>query len=375
MEQETTFYEEIQKCKGLDLRDNRGKKHDLALILLCFTIALFRKRDGILSSIHRSITHKHKELCASLSIEYKKPVSRSQLPIILSKVDGEKFANLLYKSYGLEIDAKESEWFAGDGKDLKGSIERGDKRGEAIVQIVNHANRKTVFHAYYSGKKESEKTCLQELIKRHQAGGKKYTFDALHLSPDTTKMIEQEGGTYIIGLKNNQSILLEQMCLHSELEEANETVTNAEGGHGRLECRRYKSYDVRELPIDERWEVSNIQTLIRVEREFTDMKTCEVSSKISFYLSNGEIENSKEYFKAIREHWSCEVNNHIRDVTLQEDRLTTKFPTISKNVATLRVLIVNALLTLKPKNMIALLERFQDDFEYLISFLKAIKFL
>jgi hypothetical protein len=92
---------------------------------------------------------------------------------------------------------------------LRGSIQKGDKRGEAIVQIVNHKSRKTAIHDYYSGKKESEKTCLQELIKVHQTERTKYTFDALHLSPMTTSMIEKKNGTYIIGLKNNQSILLE----------------------------------------------------------------------------------------------------------------------------------------------------------------------
>ena len=98
-------------------------------------------------------------------------------------------------------------------------------------------------------------------------------------------------------------------------------------------------------------------------------------SEISFYVSNDSIDNSKEYFKAIRNHWSCEVNHHIRDVTLQEDKLRIKFSAISKNIATIRRLIVNVLLDLKPKNMMALLERFQDDFDYLILFLKRIIFL
>ena len=118
-----------------------------------------------------------------------------------------------------------------EGKDLKGSILKGDKRGEARVQIVEHQSQKTMFSTYYSGKKESEKTCLRELIEYHQAAGKKYTFDALHLSPATTSLIAENDGTYIIGLKDNQSLLLEQMYLHSELEIPAETVANKEKGH------------------------------------------------------------------------------------------------------------------------------------------------
>lgn len=73
-------------------------------------------------------------------------------------------------------------------------------------------------------------------------------------------------------------------------------------------------------------------------------------------MSNRAIKNSKEYFRVIREYWSCKVNNHIRDVTSQKDKLTDKFPAVSENIATLRTLIVNVFLELRLENMIALLE-------------------
>ena len=80
-----TFYEQIKNCELLDLRDNRGKKHCLALVLLSVIIAMYRNRDGILSSVHRSMKNTHVELCAYLEIEYVQPVSRAQLPLILKK--------------------------------------------------------------------------------------------------------------------------------------------------------------------------------------------------------------------------------------------------------------------------------------------------
>ena len=33
---------------------------------------------------------------------------------------------------------------------------------------------------------------------------------------------------------------------------------------------------------------------------------------------------AKEHFGAVRHHWSVEVTNHIRDVTLNEDKFRTK---------------------------------------------------
>jgi len=37
-----------------------------------------------------------------------------------------------------------------------------------------------------------------------------------------------------------------------------------------------------------------------------------------------------EYFDAIKNHWSVEVNNHIRDDSLSEDQLRTKKSLLQK---------------------------------------------
>ena len=64
-------------------------------------------------------------------------------------------------------------------------------------------------------------------------------------------------------------------------------------GHGRLDQRAYFQYDISDQHFDVRWASSKFKSLI-------------------------------DYFKAIRNHWSVETTNHIRDVTLQEDQLRTK---------------------------------------------------
>ena len=80
-----TFYEQIKNCKDLDLRDNRGKRHSLAIVLIGVMIGLCRSRDGILSSIHRSMVNTHDALCVQMQLEHISVVSRAQLPLILKK--------------------------------------------------------------------------------------------------------------------------------------------------------------------------------------------------------------------------------------------------------------------------------------------------
>lgn len=373
--QETTFYEQLQNCQELDFRDPRGKIHNLAFILLGLTIGLLRNRDGCLSSIHRSMKNKNIELCNFLSIDIQVVISRSHLPVLLKMICLKTFENLLFESYGIHLKEKEKAWFAGDGKELKGSILKGDKRGDAIVQLVQHEDREVLGQNYYNGKKESEKPCLQELIKETGAVSQKLTADALHLNPKTTEPIEKAGGIFLIGLKGNQKTLFADMekCI-IDLKPINEEVT-IEKGHGRLEKREYFHYDIGRECFAERWTTSNFQSLFKVKRHRLELKTGKESVEIHYYISNGKYTEKEDYFTAIRQHWSIEVNNHIRDVTLKEDQLKTKEQAITKFFAGCRTLVIKLLKMTKAKNMVAQLELFQDDFLTLLSWLRAINFL
>src|SRR3954464_13175505 len=136
--QYSTFYEALQQCEGLDLRDNRGKVHAVELVLTGVLISLCRNRDGVLSAIHRSIQSTHSQLCTHLGIAAHPPISRAQLPLVLKDIDVQLFSDLLFKFAGIELNKEEKQWFAGDGKELRGSIVKGEKRGEAVVQLVHH---------------------------------------------------------------------------------------------------------------------------------------------------------------------------------------------------------------------------------------------
>jgi len=63
-----SFFEKLQKAEGLDLRDNRGKRHDLAVVLVGVTIALLAHRDGSLSSIHRHLRNHYEKLVGVLGV-------------------------------------------------------------------------------------------------------------------------------------------------------------------------------------------------------------------------------------------------------------------------------------------------------------------
>lgn len=324
MKQETTFYDDLQKCKALDLRDNRGKRHNLALVLLGLILAILRNRDGNLSSIHRCMKNNKMKIAKALGVDNEKIVSRSHLPVLLEKVDRSVFEQLLVKHFGIELSEEQMQWFAGDGKELRGSIEKGDKRGEVSVQIVRHKDKAFVGQAFYNGTKESEKPCLSALIQQTGVYEQGFTADALHLHPSMTQPISEAGGVFVIGLKGNQKELLTDMIDHTETFAPVAKHQTVDKGHGRLETRTYSCFDISGEYVDSRWDKSSLSSLIRINRTRTTLKTNESSEEVSYYISNGKSENAVEYFEAVRNHWSIEVNNHYRDVSLNEDHFRTK---------------------------------------------------
>lgn len=309
------------------MRDKRGKRHCIAVILLEFTLALLCNRDGFLSSIHRHMVNHHRRVMEELGLSQRRTVSRSQLPVALGKVSLSVFEQLVFEFYGVGLKETEKQWFAADGKELRGSIEKGDTRGEVVVQAVRHTDGAIAGQVHHNGTKESEIPSVRTLLESSGLLGQKVSMDALHLNPDTTSTLHLAGGTYLIGLKGNQEEMMQEMQLCARQLPAKHQQRTWDKGHGRIDERSYQCYDVRGAYFDKRWNESGIATLVSVERTRMEPRTGKQSVETAFYLSNQEVQSAtqaKELFAGVRNHWTVEVTNHVRDVSLGEDRLRTK---------------------------------------------------
>jgi hypothetical protein len=217
-EDSRSFLQKLQNTEGLDLRDNRGKRHDLAVVLMGVMLAILCNRDGNLSSIHRHMKNHYKKLMEALNLEVESVVSRSQLPRVLEKVEVSVFDRLVFESYGIRLNPDQKKWFSIDGKEKKGSIETGAKRGEAVLCAVSHESMEVQGQNYYSGRKGSEVIAVRELLHSGGLCKEKVSLDALHCKPKTLSLIAQSGGVYLVGLKENQKELL------NDVKEAIETL-------------------------------------------------------------------------------------------------------------------------------------------------------
>ncbi len=330
-EQNKSFFDQLQNVEGLDLRDTRGLRHELRVVLLGVTMAILSNRDGNLSSIHRYIVNHNTRILRSINYSNHSPISRSQLPNVLENVCLKTFEGILFANFGVILSEQERQWFALDGKDLKGSIEMGHTRGESIVLAVTHKDRTVQSQDYYSGRKDSEVMTVRNILKDNNLEGQKISMDALHCKPHTLEPINKSGGIYLVGLKDNQRELLSE-CLDvirfskptfNFIQADSRLDESIKAQHGRIEKREYNVYDISREQKHERWKNCKISTLIAVKRDITEVKTQTKHIQTSYYISN---QNDKyvELCDAVRGHWAVEVNNHIRDVTFAEDDLKSK---------------------------------------------------
>ncbi|WP_332369850.1 hypothetical protein [Spirosoma telluris] len=113
------------------------------------------------------------------------------------------------------LDEDQKQWFAVDGKELRGSIQAGHTRGDVCLSAVAHQGQQVVGQTYYSGIKESELLAVRHLLEE-QLCQQKITLDALHLIPIALRSIHQTKGVYLVGLKANQATLHRQ-CICQNL--------------------------------------------------------------------------------------------------------------------------------------------------------------
>ena len=343
------------------------------MILTGLVLALCCGRDGKLSSLHRHMVNHFEPLCAATQQGHKKPISRAQLPLLLAKVNGTLFAKLLFEWLGWTLDADQKRWFALDGKELRGSIEPGQKRGQACVSALVHDSEVIAGQVYYSGTKESECLTVRQLLNECGLYGQKITLDALHLKPLTVNAIHGAGGVYLIGVKANQACLYRYCICHSLMQETVFSRLDAsQRGHGRLEHRSYSCFSLPATATAVRWKDAGLATLIQVRRSRQELEGSLSREEISYFVSNRAVHSqqlAEELFDAIRHHWRIEAMHHRRDVTLAEDALQTGNQAISRLMSSLRTLALSLLAKAKPKNMAAQVEGFADKFHTLIQFM------
>lgn len=361
-----------------DTRDNRGKRHSLVFVIVCFVLATLSGRHN-LSSIQRFIVNKIDWLKVVTNMKDGGFISRAHLPRVLNRLDWVALDESINRCFGVRIDQHAiKKWIAVDGKALRGSQSGEDK--QSTVFAVDHATRETVGQARQIGEKSSEIPLVRELLKETGLESKKISLDALHCNPETTAQIHQADGIYLIQVKENQEVLLQQ-C--KELAATQPAITEMEANdkaNGRVTMRRVKHFSIVQKTVAPRWLKSGLTTLVVVTRETFQVSKQKNTLDTSYYVSNqpvssDDITSCEDLAQAIQRHWGVESNNWIRDVTFCEDKIKVKAGNQGQIMGRLRGLAIELIRKTGIKNFPAAVERYIDSPHLLELMLRQVKFL
>ena len=221
---------------------------------------------------------------------------------VISRLDPKAFEQCFIDWMQAVSSRTNGELIAIDGKVLRGSYNRGERRSAIhIISAFSSVNR-IVLGQVKTDPKSNEITAIPELVKLLDIKGCLISIDAIACQTEIAKTIVDNGGDYLLAVKGNQVKLLTGIKEHLSID-FDATKLVFEQHHGRTEARDYH--------------VFNSDTLSKTFPQWKGLKTIgiaisyrlETSGKESldyrYYISSAEL-TEEQFAGAVRNHWGIE---------------------------------------------------------------------
>jgi predicted transposase YbfD/YdcC len=245
-----------------------------------------------------------------------------------------------------------------DGKVLRGSRstgtgKRANQDKEPAVEIVSAwaSDQQLVLGHVTVESMSNEIKAVPALLKLLDLEGTTVSLDAMGCQKETTDLIVEQGGNYLVALKGNQGTLyqaakdlFEDALSDKSNHPKPDRASSFDVAHGREEMRVcHVLKDLSQLVLAdcnvESWR--DLKCLIVIEAQ--TVRQGKESFEKRYYLSSGDWAAS-EALARVRAHWSIENQQHyVLDVVFREDSSRTRRGFAAENLALIRRLALNLL--------------------------------
>jgi len=228
-----------------------------------------------------------------------------------------------------------------DGKTLCGTRETGKKQLVHMVSAWASANN-LVLGQRKVDEKSNEITAIPKLLQALELAGTVVTIDAMGCQRNIAHKIIEKKADYVLAVKENQGLLLEQLRDSFLLLECNAVAEEIDCGHGRVEQRKCSVIADLSL-IEKAAEWASLQGLVRIESERYHKVSGKIEREIRYYITSLRTDAAR-LNKVIRQHWGIENKLHwVLDVGFGEDLDRKRAGHAAQNFSLLNKIALNLL--------------------------------
>jgi predicted transposase YbfD/YdcC len=240
-----------------------------------------------------------------------------------------------------------------DGKRIRRSFAHAWDHSTAthLVSAFVHENA-TVLGQLSVDCKENEIVAIPRLLALLDLRGATVTIDAMGCQSEIAGQIVQNGGDYVLAVKDNQPTLhdalrrnLDEMILENFAGVRHGFAQTVDGDHGRIETRRVWVTDQLDDWLSarqrERWAGLRSVAVVEAKREIPLKPT---STERRYFVSSLASIDAERMAHIIRGHWSVENQLHwVLDVSFAEDQSRQRKDHSAENFSRLRRIALNLL--------------------------------
>jgi len=322
-----------------DPRDNRGKRYKLIDLLV---IVIYGILNGYDDFDNMADFLKQNECYFKNLLLIEKTPSHDCLSDLFAVIDPDQFMEVFIKWITSLVELKAGTIISIDGKAVKSARDK-----------INGGNTPYILSAFMSeigisigqvavDKKSNEIKAIPDLLKILDIQGCYITIDAMGTQETITRSIVKAGGHYILKVKKNQRILMEDIKGFFDENATSDTTdffdTEMENKHGREEYREYYiSYCTDCISNKKKWDTVKAIGMVVVHKWIGDKQ--QVTEH--FYIMDTEM-SIEMFVKTTRSHWNIECGLHWRlDVIFNEDRSRNREGHSVANLSAVRKLVFN----------------------------------